>query len=208
MIELRRERTALIVIDMQNAYFTDGSSLAKAGFDLAGCRSAVPGAKRLLAGARAAGIPVVFTMHGYKPDHSDGGFIVHEVLPSLKAVRGSMDTAWENELAPDFQARPGEKVFQKNRFSAFYQPEFEPYLRSHGIDSVVICGVTTNICVESTARDAAQRDFRTFVVVDATGELEAPRHQAALNALSGRFARLLTVTEALQSWRAPLDQVA
>jgi len=208
MIELTRKDTALIVIDMQNAYFSDEGSLAKVGFDINGCRSAVPGAKRLLAGARAAGLPVIFTAHVYKSDYSDGGFIVHEILPGLKAARSSIDTQWESELAPEFQPRAGEKVFKKNRFSAFYHPEFEPYLRATGIKSVVICGVTTNICVESTARDAAQRDFRTFVVSDATGELEPARYAAALQALNGRFARIMTVDEVLQSWQVALDRVA
>jgi ureidoacrylate peracid hydrolase len=208
VIELARADTALIVIDMQNAYFSADGSLAKYGFDINGCRSALPGCKRLLAAARTAGLPVVFTAHVYKPDFSDGGFIVHEILPGLKEAKSSVDGKWESELAPDFQPRPGEKVFKKNRFSAFYQPEFEPYLRSKGIKSVVICGVTTNICVESTARDAAQRDFRTFVVSDATGELEPPRYAAALQALHMRFARIMTVDEVLASWNVALDKVA
>ena len=76
------------------------------------------------------------------------------------------------------------------------------------VQNLVICGVTTNICVETTARDASQRDYRTFVVSDAVGEVEQDRHDVALKSLSYLFARVMTVNEVLDSWGVELSNVA
>ena len=96
--------------------------------------------------------------------------------------------------------RPGDYVVDKNRPSSFYATGLEPILNGLDIDSLVICGVTTNCCVETTVRDASQRDYKTFVVADATGELEQERHDFAINTMAFLFAEVVTVDVALQFW--------
>ena len=102
----------------------------------------------------------------------------------------------------------GEIVIEKNRPSAFYSTRLEVYLRSQRINGLVICGVTTNICVETTARDAAQRDYRTFVVKDAVGEVDLFRHEVALKALEHMFAKIVSIDDVLDAWGVKQDNAA
>lgn len=91
-------------------------------------------------------------------------------------------------------------MFDKNRPSAFHNCPMESTLRSLDVRTLVVSGVTTNICVESTVRDTAHRDYRTFVVADATGELERHRHEAALESMAYFFTHVVQVDEVLAAW--------
>jgi nicotinamidase-related amidase len=185
-------RTALIVIDMQNAFCRDDGSTAKIGLDHTRLKAVIGPCAALLAGARDRGLPVVFTRYAYRPDYADGGILVRYLNPALGhadyLATGSADIEIVSELAP----LPGEPVIDKNRPSAFYSPAFEETLRALDVDSLVVCGVTTNCCVESTVRDASQKDYKVFVVTDAVGELEEYRHHAGLAAMRFLFADLVT----------------
>jgi ureidoacrylate peracid hydrolase len=118
----------------------------------------------------------------------------------MKDVGLCVDGSWDAAIVDQLEPRDGEVIIKKNRPSAFYSTPLESYLRAMKIQNLVICGVTTNICVETTARDASQRDYRTFVVSDAVGEVEQDRHDAALKSLGYMFARVMTVAEVLESW--------
>ena len=93
-----------------------------------------------------------------------------------------------------------EVVIEKNRPSSFYATRLESYLRAQKIKTLVICGVTTNICVESTARDAAQKDYKTYVVKDSIAEIDEFRHEVAIKAMQHMFAKIVTVEEVVYSW--------
>jgi len=103
--------------------------------------------------------------------------------------------------------REGEIVIDKSRPSSFYGTRLEPLLTARGIKNVVICGVTTNICVETTARDAHQRGYNTFVVEDATGEFEESRHWHSLYTIAWCFGTVVTVVDAERSW-VPVTSLA
>jgi ureidoacrylate peracid hydrolase len=205
MTELRMTptpgRTALMVVDMQNAFCTDGGSCAKIGLDVSMLKAAVEPCGRLIDGARAAGVPIIFTRYIYRSDYADGGVLVKYLLPALgesdHLAAGTQDIEVVEALTP----RPGDYVVDKNRPSSFYATGLEPILNGLDIDSLVICGVTTNCCVETTVRDASQRDYKTFVVADATGELEQERHDFAINTMAFLFADVVTVDVALQFWQ-------
>lgn len=104
--------------------------------------------------------------------------------------------------------RQGDYVVDKNRPSSFYATGLEPILNGLDTDSLVVCGVTTNCCVETTVRDASQRDYKTFVVTDATGELEQQRHDFAINTMAFLFAEAVTVDEVLQFWQSQRSSAA
>lgn len=106
-------------------------------------------------------------------------------------IRDSWDAAVVDELAP----REGEVVLDKTRYSAFYKTDLEERLRSLGIETLIVCGVTTNICVESTVRDAFFRDIRVVVPSDATAAVTPELHEGALRCFEYGFGQVATVAE-------------
>jgi ureidoacrylate peracid hydrolase len=195
-----RDATALLVIDMQNGFCHPEGSFAKLDLDIAMCNAAIPGCVRLVEGARAAGVPVIFTRYVYRADYADGGVLVQELLPALAEVKSLASGTWDAQLVDELQPQPQDSVLDKARYSAFYGTGLEPLLTSRGIRNLVVCGVTTNMCVETTARDASQRDYRTFVVRDATGELDEQRHEMALQTLGFGFGWVVDADDVLNAW--------
>lgn len=200
VMELTRDRSALLVVDMQNAFLSPEGSMVRRGFDTTPLQSAVEPCARLLSIARAAQVPVVHTRYVYRPDYKDVGVRVRELFPGVIETKGLAAGTWDVEIDERVAAAPGEIVIDKNRPSAFIGTPLETILRSMRIESLVICGVTTNICVESSARDASQFDYRTFVVSDATAEMEQSRYESALKTLAFLFARVMTVSDVEASW--------
>lgn len=200
-MELRTDKTALMVIDMQNAFcHPKGSLTAQRGFDTSALRGAVEPCRVLVEAARAISLPLIFTQYVYRADYADAGWRMREVTPEIIGSGSLAAGTWDADFVEGLKPQAHDIVVQKNRPSAFYSTPLESYLRSMAIESLVICGVTTNICVETTARDAGQRDYRTFVVADATAEMEPDRHDGALKALALMFARVLSVDEVLRAW--------
>jgi ureidoacrylate peracid hydrolase len=207
-IKLAKENCALIVVDMQNGFLDPKGSMAQLGFASDKLAAASPGVQRLVAGARKADVPVFWTRYVYEPDFRDGGVQLEEIMPMLKDVNLCVNGTWDAEIHPDMKPEPGDIIIDKNRPSSFYATRLESYLRAQGIENVVVCGVTTNICVETTVRDAAQRDYRTFVVRDAVGEVDDFRGQTALKAMEYLFARVMNVNDVLDEWGVELSNAA
>jgi len=208
MTTIPLQNTAVLVVDMQRAFFDNNDSLGRSGVDVTPLRAAIPGTKRLIADARAAGIPVIFTRYVYHEGMVDFGPIrgikAQDRMSSNSLGAGEPEIEIIEELAP----RPGEIVIDKSRPSAFYGTRLEPVLNGLGIRNLVICGVTTNICVETTARDAGQRDYGTYVVRDAVAEFTPERNHYALFAIDWSFGETVTLDEVESSWgvaTAPIE---
>lgn len=195
-----RDHTALIVIDMQNCFLHPEGTFAKLGVDVAPLREAIPGCAALAAGARRAGVPVIHVHTIWRPDFRDAGLIWNELKRPMRdagaLVAGSFDAQIVDELTPE----PSDFLVVKHRYSGFYGTDLEVLLSSLFITAVVLCGVTTNICVETTARDAAQRNYRTYVVRDATAEVDPAKHDHALSTLEYAFCRIVDVDQVLSAW--------
>jgi nicotinamidase-related amidase len=197
-VDVPSSDVALIVIDMQNAFLKEEWSLGIAETQ-APFAAALPGTVALVNAARGAGVPVIFTRYAYLPGNEDqlnpvGRAEGAAIEPRL--VEGTIDIEIVDELTPI----PGEIIIDKSRPSAFYGTRLEPFLTAKGIRSVVICGVTTNICVETTARDAGQRGYKTYVIEDAVGEAELSRHWHALYTVEFLFGTVATVEDVQRSW--------
>ncbi len=205
---LKKDGTALIVVDMQNGFCHPEGSFAKLGLDVSLLQAAIGGCRRLLDAAHEHGVPRVFTRFVYRPDYRDGGVLIQELMPALKDVRSLEAGTWDGELVDELKPTADDFVIDKNRYSAFYGTGLEPILTSLRVDTVVLAGVTTNMCVETTARDAMQRDYRTFVVGDATGELDQQRHEFALSTLGFGFGRVVNVDDVLGAWAGEPVEVA
>lgn len=199
-MELRLEATALVVVDMQNGFCHSDGSVDRIGLPAAALQPAVVPCTRLLAAARSAGVPVIYTRYVYRPDYTDGGVMVHELVPDLKRGECLKAGTWDADVIDELSPQDADYVIDKNRPSAFYATGLEPVLTSLGIQDLVVCGVTTNCCVETTVRDASQRDYHTFVVSDAVAEYERDRHDAALKSMGMLFARVVQVDDVLGAW--------
>ena len=199
-LNLNNEETALLVIDMQHGFLSDFGGMARLGYNYKLLRDSIPGCEKLVYSARKSSIPIFFTKYVYEPDFRDGGVQVEEISLGIKdsklCVAGSKDA----EIIENLEPRKGEVVIEKNRPSSFYSTRLESYLRAQKIKTLVICGVTTNICVESTVRDAAQKDYKTYVVKDSIAEIDEFRHEVAIKAMQHMFAKIVTVEEVVYSW--------
>lgn len=201
-MSISRKDTALLVIDMQNGFLEDGGSMAAVGMPTAELRPALAGCKTLVEAARAAGVPVIYTRYVYMPDYSDAGLLPTELMPAMKEVGSLTAGSWDAEIVDDLKPRTGDIIIDKSRPSSFYGTRLEPVLTNLGIRSLVIAGVTTNICVETTARDAGQRDYRVHVIRDATAEFDPARHEHALTTIGFVFGWVDTVQDVLDAWSA------
>jgi ureidoacrylate peracid hydrolase len=185
---------------MQNAFCDPGGHLARLGYDVRAMQAVVPSVTELVEEARKVAVPILFTRSVLRPDYADGGIVVNELFPEVKTVGGVTAGSWDAAIIPDLQPRAGE-VVDKTRYSAFYRTSLENTLRELQVDTVMLCGVTTTACVESTARDACFRDFRVCVVRDATAEVDRRLHQAALEVIDLWFGYTVSAAEAVSAMR-------
>jgi ureidoacrylate peracid hydrolase len=193
--------SALVVVDMQNGFLHTEGSCARAGFPVAVLAPAVEPCRRAVAAARRAGVPVIYTRYTYRADFRDGGFMLREKFPVLAGVNALVAGSWDQAVVDELAPAAGDFVVDKNRPSAFHGTPLESYLAGLGVREVVVCGVTTNCCVETTVRDAAQRDLRTFVLTDAVAEWDPDRHANALKSMELLFAHCLTAERLEAAWR-------
>lgn len=175
------KRPALVIVDMVRAYFDAASPLFLGGEDVLASN------RRLLAAARAAGVPVVFTNVEYAPGGVDGG-VFYRKVPALKVFQqGSPLGAFLPDLAP----AKGEAVITKRYASAFFGTHLAATLTALGVDTVLITGVSTSGCVRATALDACQSGFLPFVVRQACGDRHPAPHEANLFDLQAKYAEVI-----------------
>jgi ureidoacrylate peracid hydrolase len=197
------DRTALVLVDMQVDFAADDGAMAKAGFDVKDAQAAVAKAVQLAAAARAAGVPLVFVRLITRP-HEDS-----ETQREYRTRRGEADMVLcgEGTHGADFvgvQPQGGDYVVSKSRYSGFTGTRLEESLRAMGRDTLVIAGLTTECCVDATARDAFERDFHVFIASDAVAAYEPALHQAALRALELNCAGLFATPELMMAWNNPI----
>lgn len=172
--------TALLVIDMQNGFCDREGSVARSGLDHAPMHAAIEPCGRLVTAARMAAVPVVWTRYSLRPDWSDAG-LLGEVSPALREAEGLIAGSWDAALVDELAPRQDELVLDKTRYSAFWGTDLLEQLTARGVSRVVICGVTTNVCVEGTARDAFSADLRVVVCEDATAAVTPALHAGGLD---------------------------
>jgi isochorismate hydrolase len=173
------EQACLLVIDLQN-YFK---------------RIAQPvlgNILKVIQSCRKTNIPIIFTQHGHTDPPSDGGAL--EKWWGELIIAGSED--WK--FLPGMTVDPGDFVLPKKRYSAFFETDLDERLRSRGIKDLIISGVMTNLCCDTTARDAFMRDYRVFILIDGTATRKSELHLATLKNLGFGFAYLLTCNELIQ----------
>jgi ureidoacrylate peracid hydrolase len=151
----------------------------------------LPNLKKLINAYRSKGLPVIYTRHVHHPDLLDAG-IMGWWWQGM-CLEGSP----ESEVHPEIAPLQGEKEILKHRYSAFYNTDLETILRVMKVEDLVITGIMTNMCCESTARDAYFRDYRVFFMADGTGSITEEMHLASLLNLAFGFARVTSINEIL-----------
>jgi maleamate amidohydrolase len=178
---------ALLIVDVVMAYLDPTSPL------YAGVEEALDSNVRLVAAARSAGCPVLFTNVVYAPGGADGGLFYRKV-PALRAFeQGSA----AGEFPPTLQPAPGELVISKQYPSAFFGTSLASTLHAAGIDTLLITGFSTSGCVRATALDALCHGFAPFVVRDACGDRDSRPHEATLFDVKAKIGEVIGETDAI-----------
>jgi ureidoacrylate peracid hydrolase len=189
-IEIDREQTAVLLVDMQNAFASPGGMLDLAGVDVGPAAQAVANARLLVDAARAAGIPVIYLAMGYAPDQSNAGGedspnqrkeLALCLMRERPELRGKLLTygTWDFQIVDALTPHPGELVITKPRYSGFVGTALDTELRRRGIRTLLMAGIASNVCVESTVRDAYFREYWPVMIEDATMPAGSPEIQTA-----------------------------
>ena len=208
MIRLKSQ-PALVVVDMQNGFCHPEGSFSKFGRPTSNQRAIIPTINKLREACHANGLPVFFLQMEFNSDYSDSGLLLegNSELKELKhVVRGSWDAQIIDELAPDYQ-NTREIVVQKTRNTAFWRTDFEQQLQAQGVNQLLVTGVGTNVCVESTVRDAWTNGWHVLTLSDATATLSEEDHQASLRNLK-YFGGTVTSQEVLDALAQREDRTA
>jgi ureidoacrylate peracid hydrolase len=200
---------ALIVVDMQNGFCHPAGSLPRLGMALAGAESAVRQAAVAVRQARAAGVPVIYTRHQYRPGRADEGQRLSDLSGDLAAMGGLAAGSWDAAVVDELGAGPDDLYIDKVRFDAFLWTSLDPLLRGLGTESLVVCGVVTNICVESTVRAAFMRDYRVTLLADGCAAQTPRLHDLGVEVMgSCGFASVATVADGFDVGASPWPALA
>src|SRR5580658_10941705 len=187
---------ALLVVDMQNGFCHPGGSFPRIGRGLEDAMDAVGNAAVAAGQARRAGVPVVFTRHVYRPGRPDEGAALIGNSPELAGVSGLAGGSWDAEVCAELGCGPDDLVVDKVRFDAFQWTSLEPLLRGLGVTDLVVCGVITNICVESTVRSAFMRVSPVTLLADCCAAKTRRLHDLSVEVLSSyQLAEIARVTD-------------
>jgi len=222
-IEIDPSRAALLIVDMQNDFGSEGGMFDREGIDLSQIRRVISPISQLSATARAVDIPIVYIKMAFRADLSDLGIVgspnrERHLLCGVGQPTNSPDgrdsrflirDTWNTDIIAELAPQPEDIVVYKHRYSAFYQTELDAILLQRGIRYLIITGCTTSVCVESTLRDAFFRDYSCILLADCTaepigstaeGHRLIPSENSSGGAGGSNFSATLLLVETLFGW--------
>ncbi len=213
-IEIELAKSAIVVVDMQNAFASRGGMLDIAGADISGAPRVVGCIKTVLKAARQADMPVVYVQMGYKPDLSNSGGpnspnwhkeLAMNLMNCRPELKGKLLTegTWDFAILEDLKPEPGDLVVIKTRYSGFAGTTLDSQLRTRGIRYLFFVGIATNVCVESTLRDAYFQDYWPILIADgAMPAGPASLHEATLFNVENFFGWTIHAEEFVRAVKA------
>ena len=178
-IRVSADETAIVVIDMQNAYASPGGYVDQAGFDIAGAAGTIGRIASVLETARNAGVLIVYLQNGWDPDYVEAGgpgspnWHKSNALKTMRArpeLQGKLLSrgGWDYDLVDALKPQSGDITLHKTRYSAFFNSQLDSVLRARDIRNIVFVGIASNVCVESTLRDGFFLEYFGIMIEDAT----------------------------------------
>ncbi len=189
---------ALVLVDVQNDFLADGGFFHKVGVDVAPMREALAPLPRLLEQARQAGLLVVFVQAIYDAEYLSGAMLERNRRRGLEIPR-CLSGSWGAEFWT-VRPRAGEPIVIKHRYSAFANTALHALLQQRGVRSLLLTGATTDVCVESTARDGYFLDYYVTMVADCCAAATARWHQDALEGCARDFGTVASAAEIVAAW--------
>ncbi len=197
-IRIEKEKTALLIIDMQNSYCNPEGSIGRNGYNSKMMNATIPRVKELLDVSKANDVLDIWTIQNHYPDDQtrNNRLITPHTHRWVAGPPGLKDT-WDAEIVDELKEYADEKaeLVTKHRFSAFLDTRLDTLLRMKGITTLIICGVATTHCVETSVRDAYQRDYDVIVAEDAVAGMSLEDHEASLRLINKVFGLVLSNEE-------------
>jgi nicotinamidase-related amidase len=200
------DRSALVIVDMQNDFVHPEGGFARlarehpeAKIDMPFLIGTIPYVKRLAESFRKAGRPVVYVAHVLKSDYSDAAF------PYWRATKGStsgnrtfiVEGSWGAQIVDELKPEAGEHLVVKKGFGGFSNTPLDTILRNMGVNTCVVAGVTTCVCVSTTIRGGVEYNYRMIIVRDAVAEVHRDTHEAELKTMARIFADVKSAGEVI-----------
>lgn len=204
--KVRPAHTAVVVIDVQNDFCAEGGMMDQEGRDLSAPQEMAARMPGFVEAARSAGVLPVFVRNVYSSEANL--YLSDSWLEQATRRRGDSYTkrpiceegSWGGRYYGRLSPAPGDVVVTKHRFSAFHNTDLETILRAHGVRTVVLCGVTSNVCVETTAREAFMRDFYVVFTSDGSAAYSEAEHRATLEVIDRFFGQVASLDEVEAAW--------
>ncbi len=199
--------TALLVMDVQNDFCAEGGAFDKDGRDVNLLQAMVPNLINFIKRARQAGLPIIFSrsIHSSESSHYLSDSYVEQGTRRSKQryieYPVCKKDSWGAEFFKGIDSLPGDVVITKHRFSAFMDTDLELVLRSKGIRTVIVTGMATNVCVETTAREGFCRDYYMVVLRDCTSTYSEELHNNALDTIDQVFGEVADSGDVIKCWQ-------
>lgn len=203
-MNINNNDVCLLIIDMQNDFLSeDGYFAQKKNWPVSQFKDLIDRISNLKKMANQKGWKTIYTQTGYSPDGCDSYTRVHNLIPDIfmetkeTGIEDKRDNhsvlikgSWGSDIIDDLKPNKNDYVISKRRFNAFYQTDLEHMLRSWGIKTIVVTGIVTEVCVESTVREAFIRDFDVVVVEDGVSSWNQQRHDASIENMKFAFSKI------------------
>jgi nicotinamidase-related amidase len=203
---LRPGSAALVVVDMQNDFVREGAPM-----ELSLCRAAVPNARRVIEACRAGGIPIVYLKFIAGPKESLIWTWSPKLVPEVKCCWKNHRRSYANgmeaevtDIIEELYPKPGDYIVEKYSYGGFYETNLHSILLACHASDLIILGCATPFCVDDTVTEAFNRQYRVFLVSDATGSFDEEFHRNSLRRIGMKYGRILTTEELLEEMRAGL----